>query len=452
MSSWTRYKYEKTKLPDHLVSKNRASALKEGGGGKRNSNNREERQEEKTDNETEKDSNNTNSNDKKEGESEIDKKTKGKDKTAKNKSKLPAWALRHSTAEVKCPNCRNGGSPLNDPKAGRIVCIECGLVLQVGFISEQSEWRNFADSDKSGPDPNRVGSAGHYLLNDVDDLSTKVGDGSYLQNLQQSTTNSNVSQKLISAIRNFERQGKELGLTKDTQNCAGMFAFSFFFFFLSSLHINLFFFLFLGEIFKDLLECEELRSRQMKSKQAISMYMASKMCHSPRPFKEICQYFNVDHKTVRKLHSEVFKLISMSKLNLAKHRKQNTSLQYGRNNIHEKKQSTIEVYALRYASKLQCDKKKINKLLKSIVYNMEHKFEFSKNRQPTSMAAACVFFAAMMMSDNEKERRSYKEISAVSGVSQSTLQDIYRRQIYPNRKKLIPSFADEVRAGNLPLK
>lgn len=244
MSVWTRYKFEKTRLPPSfqlinkpqqnkpvstdvkMKSKTNASMqrsqitqqMRDHMASDSRNNNNEEDEEETEENEVknEESQSDTQKNNKSQSQTK-----KAKKKTAENQSKLPSSFIRHSKKEIFCPQCRNGGAPLEDPKAGRIVCTQCGLVLEVGYISEQSEWRNFADSDKSGPDPNRVGSAGHYLLSDAGDLSTKIDDG-YLRNLQQSTTNSNVSTQLFNAIRKFESVGRGLGLTKDTQNCSGM--------------------------------------------------------------------------------------------------------------------------------------------------------------------------------------------------------------------------------------
>ena len=137
---------------------------------------------------------------------------KQKNKTAFNQSKLSSSFLRHSQKMIFCPQCQNQGSPVNDPKAGRVTCTECGLVLKDGILSEEKEWREFGDSDKSGADPNRVGSTQHYLLTDYGDLSTKIDDRR-LQNLQQSTINSNTSQPLYNAINKF-RSICRAGLSK----------------------------------------------------------------------------------------------------------------------------------------------------------------------------------------------------------------------------------------------
>ena len=180
----------------------------------------------------------------------------------------------------------------------------------------------------------------------------------------------------------------------------------------------------------------------------MSMYLACKMCGHPRPFKEICGEFGVDHKTVRKLHSEIQRLEAGKKLNLAKHRQRVMNSQRSHNR--DGKQSTIEVYALRYASKLQCEKK-MNKHLKKIV---EMALKLSKDktsRQPTSLAAACVFLACAVRSE-QKYIRSYKEVSAATGVSLSEIQKVYRSDLYPKRIKLIPKdYVDPLKVQNLKL-
>ncbi len=74
----------------------------------------------------------------------------------------------------KITACRDPGKVIEDERAGNITCTGCGLVLEKQFLSEQTEWRSFAENDRSGPDPNRVGRAQHYLQADVEDFSTSI--------------------------------------------------------------------------------------------------------------------------------------------------------------------------------------------------------------------------------------------------------------------------------------
>ena len=143
-------------------------------------------------------------------------------KAAKSANKkLPPWVRKLMVADTKCPDCRGGGDIIDDPKSGRKICTSCGLVLENQLISDQSEWRTFADNDRGGPDPNRVGQAAHYLLSDGGDLSTTIGDNSKLSNAQRAVGGNTAQSKLSRGIRDISNYCSRMSLPKDVQNFAG---------------------------------------------------------------------------------------------------------------------------------------------------------------------------------------------------------------------------------------
>lgn len=148
--------------------------------------------------------------------------TNSKNSKQSQKKKLPPWVRKLMIPEKKCPDCRGGGEIIDDSKSGRKICTSCGLVLENSLISEQSEWRTFADNDRSGPDPNRVGAAQHYLLQESGDLSTTIGsDGGKLSATMKSVGGNVSSSKLGRGIREISSYCSRLSLPKDVQNFAG---------------------------------------------------------------------------------------------------------------------------------------------------------------------------------------------------------------------------------------
>ena len=150
---------------------------------------------------------------------------KNKKSKYSQKNRLPPWVRKLMIPEKKCPDCRGGGEIIDDPKSGRKICTSCGLVLENQMISEQSEWRTFADNDRSGPDPNRVGAAQHYLLQESGDLSTTIGakDNAKLSNAQKAIGGSVSSSKLARGIRDISNYCSRLSLPKDVQNFSGIY-------------------------------------------------------------------------------------------------------------------------------------------------------------------------------------------------------------------------------------
>eukprot|EP00483_Globobulimina_turgida_P000941 UN00943 len=248
------------------------------------------------------------------------KNTKNNHNHSSKKKKLPPWIRALLVPEKKCPDCRSGGDIIDDPKSGRRICTSCGLVLENQIISEQSEWRTFADNDGSGPDPNRVGAAQHYLLQEAGDLSTTIGhrDNAKLSNAQKAI-GGNVSQsKLSRGLRDISNYCSRLSLPKDVQNFA-------------------------GELFKELITKKEMRGKKTIVMVATCVYIAAKQCHCDRPLKEVCEEFGVDRSSVRKIHTEIHKLKSAEKLSLPVVNK-------GKGMI---RKSTAEIFAERFANQLK---------------------------------------------------------------------------------------------------
>lgn len=66
------------------------------------------------------------------------------------------WASLQNV--LSCQDCGPYAKIIEDTKAGENICSGCGLVVGSPMIDEGTEWRTFADDDKSsGGDPSRIG-------------------------------------------------------------------------------------------------------------------------------------------------------------------------------------------------------------------------------------------------------------------------------------------------------
>jgi len=334
---------------------------------------------------------------------------------AKNAAKIPPWVKKLMVPEAKCPDCRSSDDIIDDPKSGRKICTKCGLVLENQLISDQSEWRTFADGDKGGPDPNRVGQAAHYLLSEGGDLSTTIGDKSSLSNAQRAIGGNQSQSKLARGIREISSYCSRLSLPKDVQNFA-------------------------GELMKELTSKKEMKGRKTTVMVATCVYIAAKQCHCDRPLKELCEEFGVDRASVRKIHTEIHKLKSADKLSMP-------VVNRGKGMI---RKSTAEIFAERYANELKLSVNTI-KNMKKISRKVVEKGLLS-GKKPATIGAACVYLACAVNGD-EGERRSYKEISAVSRVSEHTIANAFKKNLFLHRKNLMPEgYGDPLRIANLTAK
>merc|ERR1719397_284038 len=188
---------------------------------------------------------------------------------------------------------------------------------------------------------------------------------------------------------------------------------------------------------KELTTKKEMKGRKAIVMVATCVYIAAKQCHCDRPLKELCEEFGVDRASVRKIHTEIHKLKSADKLSMPVVNK-------GKGLIHK---STAEIFAERYANELKLSVNTI-KHLKKISRKVMEKGLLS-GKQPATIGAACVVLACAVNGD-EAERRSYKEISAVSKVSEHTISSAFKKHLFLQRVALIPEgYGDPMRIANL---
>eukprot|EP01084_Bolivina_argentea_P044423 81734_1 len=305
---------------------------------------------------------------------------------------------------TKCPDHPNS-NVIDDVKSGRKICEECGLVLQNQIISDKPAWTD------------HVGQPQPDVARNTADLSTTIEHKNNSNNLSklQKKIGANPSQsKFIKGINNISKYCSRLSLPKDVQNFA-------------------------GELFKELLGKKEMQGKKAIVMITACVYIAAKHCHCDRPLKELCQEFEVDRTSVRKIHTEIHKLKSADKLTLPQNK--------GKGMI---RQTTAEIYAQRYANQLKLNVDTI-KNLKKIARKIIEK-DLLLGKQPATVAAVAVYLTCVVSVD-ELERRSYKEISAVSRVSEHTISNVFKKHVFLFRKQIIPDgYGDPLRINNLTAK
>lgn len=195
-----------------------------------------------------------------------------------------------------------------------------------------------------------------------------------------------------------------------------------------------------GELFKELVSKKEMRGKRSIVMVATCVYIGAKQCHCDRPLKELCEEFGVDRSSVRKIHTEIHKLKSSDDLVMP-------VINKGKGMI---RKTTAEIFAERYANELKLNVNTI-KNLKKISRKVMQKGLLS-GKQPSTIGAACVYLTCTVNGD-ERERRSYKEISAVSRVSEHTISNSFKKHLFLHRKSLMPQgYGDVLRIANLTAK
>ena len=114
-----------------------------------------------------------------------------------------------------CRDCKRPTEVVIDHGSGDTICTGCGLVLEHHFIDETCEWRTFADTEKDGNDPNRVGSASNPLLTNTH-LSTTI---------VKSTTgvkSDDSSQQILASSKSYDLMNSGRVLQRGFESMAAM--------------------------------------------------------------------------------------------------------------------------------------------------------------------------------------------------------------------------------------
>lgn len=164
-----------------------------------------------------------------------------------------------------CPEC-GGHDFVDDQAAGDLICKGCSLVVEAHCIDERSEWRTFADSDKAGSDPNRVGGPTNPLLQGGG-LATVIGktqgDGGASFALGRLNARTNQQDRvLMNAFGEIGTMCRKLGLVEAIKDRA-------------------------CELYKEYKDLKSIRGRKAIAFYAACIYIACRLEGHPRTFKEI---------------------------------------------------------------------------------------------------------------------------------------------------------------------
>lgn len=106
---------------------------------------------------------------------------------------------------------------IDDENSATMVCPECGLVVVDQMISEEAEWRNFADDSREESwSRSRVGAAANRFLSSAGNLETSITAidkmGEYGHALVQRQKRRNVDKAMRTAFRLIEEMSDRINL------------------------------------------------------------------------------------------------------------------------------------------------------------------------------------------------------------------------------------------------
>ena len=287
---------------------------------------------------------------------------------------------------IRCPEC--GSNHLSrDYSRAELVCHECGLVIDEDLIDHGPEWRAF-DSEQREKRA-RTGAPMTYTIHDKG-LSTMISwqnRDAYgksiptrnraqlfrLRKWQTRTRISNATERnLAVALSSLDRLASGLSLPRTVRETAAM-------------------------IYRKAALKNLIRGRSVEGVSAAALYAACRQCHVPRTLDEISNIAHMSRKEIGRNYRYVSRELGLKLM-----------------------PTTPQDYISRFCSELKLSadvQAKTMDILKEAA-----KKELTSGRGPTGIAAASLYIASVLCG----ERRTQREVSEVTGVTEVTIRNRYK--------------------------
>ncbi|MCY0873908.1 transcription initiation factor IIB [Acidianus infernus] len=276
------------------------------------------------------------------------------------------------SSEVICPKDKI----VFDASRGEYICTETGEVLEDKVVDEGPEWRAYTEEENR--ERSRAGTI-NIAVHDMGlstYMDTRAKDrikAMRLRKLQiRSRVGTSEQRNLVKAMTILERIIDNLGLPKSVKEEAAI-------------------------IYRKALEKKLIKGRSIEEVVAASVYAACRKMNIPTTLEEISKATSANKKEIGKAYRLLL-----------------------REDVTEVPASDPKYYVMKIASLLGLSGKVMTAAME--IVERAKKAGITSGKDPASIAAAAVYIAANI----NGERRSQREISEVSGVTQVTIRNRYR--------------------------
>lgn len=284
----------------------------------------------------------------------------------------------------KCPECGSVNLYRNKDK-GEIICRNCGLVIDSKNISLGKEWRDFEEDDDS--EMKRSGAPTSYTKYDMG-MGTSIGSESdtysldkkqryKLQRLKrwQKRLSTVMEKNLKIALGELRRLSSYLNLPTSIDEEA-------------------------GKIYTEAVQKNLVRGRSIESVVAGVIYAACRRQNIPRTLDEISEASGIEKKEIGRSYRYITRELKIKIL-----------------------PSNPVDYISRFASVLGYSAETQSRGIE--ILSQALSLELTSGRGPIGIAAAALYIAGLL----QGERRTQRDISEVSGVTEVTIRNRYKEII-----------------------
>jgi len=304
-----------------------------------------------------------------------------------------------------CPECKEDPPNIIEAfSSGDMVCGSCGLVLGDRIIDTRSEWRTFSNDDSAGGDPSRVGDVANPLLNGAQletEISFRDGFSGRARDLSRTLNKQNTdksARQLLAAYREISAMCDTIDLPRTVSDSAKL-------------------------VFKRCMDNKSVKGKSQESVIAACIFIACRHSGVPRTFREICALTNVPKKEIGKVFKLLEKQINSEEASF-----------FGGIKVAESLNNTGTTSAEDLISRF-CNRLGLSQQMQAFTMQLLRKAStmgILAGRSPISIAAANIY----MMSALRGVPKSFKDISEIAGVSDSTIRNAYKL-LYNVRDELI---------------
>ena len=286
----------------------------------------------------------------------------------------------------QCPSC--GSINLSkDYNRAELVCEDCGLVVDEGFIDPGPEWRAF-DEDQRDKRA-RVGSPMTYTIHDKG-LSTTIGfenRDSYGNSIptrnrpqlyrmrkwqNRARISDSAERNLAIALTGLDRMASSLGLPRHIRETAAF-------------------------IYRTAAAKKLIRGRSIEGMVAASLYGACRQCGVPRTLDEISDTTNMPRKDVGRNYRLIVKGVGLKNM-----------------------PTTPQDYIARFCSELRLSSNVQSKTMEILKEAKEKRL--LSGRGPAGAAAASIYISSLIC----REPKTQREIADVAGVTEVSIRNRYK--------------------------
>ena len=286
---------------------------------------------------------------------------------------------------TKCPEC-NSTDLFYDYERAEISCNHCGLVIDEEIIDQGPEWRAFDHEQQQARA--RTGAPSTYTIHDKG-LNTMIdwrnkdiyGRDIPIRNRAQwyrlrkwqrrLRIGSGKQRNLAFALSEIDRGASRLGLPRSVREDA-------------------------SKVYRDAVDQKLIRGRSIEGVVAASLYVGCRRCKVPRTLDEIAEVSRVTKKEVGRTYRFISRKLGIKLL----------------------PPSPVD-YIPRFASELGLSGPVTGRAIEIITEARAN--GLNSGRGPNGMAAAALYIASILLD----ERKTQKEISDVTGVTEVTIRNRY---------------------------